>query len=87
MYIILFCTFLELIKRKSLIKIETKYLLAHKILYMLLEIFPESDKSCKDITRMFFGGNDLKFVDSNATINLVDISLSLQAYLKSRYST
>ena len=57
---------------------------AFVLMYMLLEIFPESDKSCKDITRMFFGGNDLKFVDSNATINLVDISLSLQAYLKSR---
>ena len=57
---------------------------AFALMYMLLEIFPESDKSCKDITRMFFGGNDLKFVDSNATINLVDISLSLQAYLKSR---
>ena len=36
-----------------------KRVLAEWILCMLLKIFPEADKSCKDCSRMFFGGKGL----------------------------
>lgn len=59
---------------------------AYILIYMLHEIFPESDKHCKDVTRMFFGGNKLVFMDDNASINFLDLSFSLQAFLKNKDS-
>ena len=33
--------------------------IAEMILFMLLKLFPEADPSCKDVSRMFFGGKGL----------------------------
>ena len=54
------------------------------LIQMLQMIFPESDKSCKDVARMFFGGKSLRMTDCDATINLYDISSSLQAFLRTK---
>lgn len=51
------------------------------LLKMLLEIFPEADQGCKDVTRMFFGGRCLGWVGADNLINLFDVALSLQACL------
>ncbi|EGT3617262.1 hypothetical protein FHH43_13705 [Clostridium perfringens] len=53
------------------------------IMLSLMEIFPERDKSCIDAARIFFGGcQELYKFDSKATINPVDLNLSVIQYLK-----
>lgn len=49
---------------------------------MLYIIFPEADQMCKsDISRMYFGGRKLLYVDPDAQINLVDVARSVEACL------
>lgn len=50
---------------------------AEIILSMLLEIFPEADKSCKDVSRMFFGG---KGVIGNVQDEVINIENLVEQY-------
>jgi len=54
----------------------------------LLMIFPEADASCKDITRMYFGGNKdklLHFDESMLTIDIESVIRNMTHYLKDKY--
>ena len=53
--------------------------------HALMEIFPEADKSCKDVSRMYFGGKKLMYFDE--TLPTVDTELllrNLAIYLEDR---
>ena len=41
------------------------------IICMLLQIFPEADKACKDLARVFLGGKKLLYIDETARFDLV----------------
>ena len=41
------------------------------IICMLLQIFPEADKACKDLARVFLGGKKLLYIDESARVDLV----------------
>lgn len=55
---------------------------AHIIIRLLSQLFPEADQQCKDLSRMFFGGKRLLYVNENARIGLFDLSVSVQTYIK-----
>ena len=55
---------------------------AEIMLAMLMEIFPEADKNCKDVSRMFLGGVGLLYEGYGNTINYFDVAISLQMYVK-----
>lgn len=42
------------------------------ILRILLELFPEADKNCRDTARMFFGGINVAYYDVNEPTFVVD---------------
>ena len=44
---------------------------------MLTKIFPECDGQCKNPDRMFFGGKELIYVNSEARIALVQLHSSV----------
>lgn len=46
--------------------------IAEILIGMLQKIFPYSDKACKDVSRLFFGGKRLLYCDENAHIHLVN---------------
>lgn len=54
---------------------------AKLILQMLYIIFPEADANCIEVARMFLGGKGVIDVEEK-TINIYDLSISMQAYLK-----
>ena len=56
---------------------------AEIILQLLLRLFPEADKSCKDTSRMFFGGKNLIFLNVENRIDIFSLSLATQGYMKS----
>jgi hypothetical protein len=41
----------------------TEYNKSHKIIEMLMDIFPEADKACSDCTHFYFGGKERIFAD------------------------
>lgn len=43
------------------------------IIQMLRRLFPESDKQCTDLSRVFLGGKDLFYLDINARLDLVKL--------------
>ena len=47
----------------------------------LMNLFPESDKACKDASRLFFGGLELIYSNYDKTINVPDLIDSMIAYL------
>lgn len=51
---------------------------AEIMLKMLLVIFPDADKSCKDVSRMFFGGKGLLRKVKEETINIVQLKDAFQ---------
>lgn len=48
---------------------------------MLEKIFPECDKSCKNLDRVFLGGKELIYVDGNAHIALVQLLHSFYVWI------
>lgn len=48
------------------------------IIHMLQYIFPEADKNCKDVSRLYLGGKGILYKDVDAEINIKDLSVSLQ---------
>jgi len=47
----------------------------------LMKLFPESDKACKDASRLFFGGLELLYSNYDKTINVPELIDSMIAYL------
>lgn len=54
---------------------------ANILLKMLRYIYPESDKACVDASRIFFGGKANLYVNEDASINVRDVAVCLQAYI------
>lgn len=54
---------------------------ANIMIAMLLEIFPQADKSCKDVSRMFFGGKGLDGEVCEETIDIVTLAEGFQRVL------
>ena len=55
------------------------------IIKLLMSIFPEADKSCKDCSRMFFGGKGLIYMESSSylsRLSLTDLSIAVNNYIK-----
>ena len=53
--------------------------------HALMEIFPEADKACKDVARMYFGGkNLLYFDDSIPTVDTELLLRNMTFFMKSR---
>lgn len=50
----------------------TNYKKVEAILRKLMEMFPQADKSCKDATRLFFGGTKLFVFDYSNQLNVID---------------
>lgn len=46
--------------------------LASVVIHSLLQLFPEADQSCKDLSRMFYGGRGVVYRDDSAQIELID---------------
>jgi len=47
----------------------------------LMKLFPEADKSCKDASRLFFGGLELIYNNYDKTINIPELIDSMIAYM------
>jgi hypothetical protein len=61
---------------------------AEIMLQALHKIFPEADKSCRDIARMYFGGkNLLHFNESSPTINAESLLRNMTICLRDRHGT
>ena len=50
------------------------------IMNMLLAMFPEADKMCRDLSRMFFGGKGLIGTVSEDTFHIVQLAMMFQKY-------
>ena len=48
------------------------------IISLLHQIFPEADKNCRDVSRLYLGGKGLLYEDLDAEINIKDLSISMQ---------
>lgn len=48
------------------------------IIGLLHQIFPEADRNCKDVSRLYLGGKGLLYEDMDAEINIKDLSISMQ---------
>ena len=60
----------------------------NRTIAMFMKIFPECDKSCKDVSRMFFGGKQLIYYDeSEYTVGLEQLDMNFSLYLKDRYGS
>lgn len=51
---------------------------------LLLQIFPEADKNCSDVSRLFLGGRKIVYMNPNAEINIRDMVLNLQIQLREK---
>lgn len=51
------------------------------IIRMLLKIFKEADQSCKDVSRMFFGGKGLIGQVESETIDIVNLATEFQRFV------
>lgn len=51
---------------------------------MLMEIFPECDPSCKDLSRFWVGGNDLFYYEEFNTLNLDNLQNAVISVIKER---
>lgn len=54
---------------------------AEIIIRMLMRIFPECDRQCSDLSRMFYGGTGV-IEQGQGTFNIVQLAISFQTYLR-----
>lgn len=47
--------------------------IAEMMLDMMLRVFPEADRSCSDVSRMFFGGKEVIYKDLTASFHFSDL--------------
>ena len=59
---------------------------AQAVILILMEIFPECDKACKDPARMFFGGKGLLYLNGkDEQLSYEQLFLSLDEYMRNQY--
>lgn len=57
-----------------------------KVINMLMTIFNGCDTSCKDISRMFFGGKNLFYYnENNLKVNILTLEMNFELYMKDTY--
>ena len=49
---------------------------------MLSKVFPESDRSCKDVTRMFFGGKRIKYFNEDNILRIENLVKACQCEME-----
>lgn len=49
---------------------------------MLIKVFPESDRSCKDVTRMFFGGKRIKYFNEDNILRIENLVKACQCEME-----
>lgn len=49
---------------------------------MLIKVFPESDKSCKDVARMFFGGKRIKYLNEDNVLRIENLVRACQCEME-----
>jgi len=54
------------------------------LIKVLLAIFPEADKNCSDVSRLFLGGKGILYFNPEAEINIRDMVLNLQTQLRKK---
>lgn len=59
--------------------------LKHALQLMLMEVFPEHDKSCKDLSRLWIGGKKVSFYKFENTLNLDNLLNSLVDSIHIKY--
>lgn len=52
--------------------------------HLLLYLFPEADKQCKDAARFFLGGKELIYLDETAKINVMDLAIAVQMFMRKK---
>lgn len=55
---------------------------AEIMLKLLRCIFPESDPACTDVSRMFFGGKKLVYLEPENQIDIYNVSIAAQTHMK-----
>lgn len=56
------------------------------IVHLLLKIFPESDKACKDKSRIFFGGKEIIYENYESYITIDELIINTYNFLKDKDS-
>lgn len=49
---------------------------------ILIKVFPESDRSCKDVTRMFFGGKRIKYFNEDNILRIENLVKACQCEME-----
>jgi len=84
-------TFSSINKSKFRVVLLLSEIIADKEMYntvirQLMIIFPECDKSCKDASRMFFGGKNLFYYNQDQpTLDTKTLSMNFEKYMSDRY--
>lgn len=55
---------------------------AEIIIKLLMTLFPEADKSCKDVSRMFFGGKGLLEMHPKSTFRLDSLAMEVEGMVR-----
>lgn len=58
------------------------------IIKLLMTVFPEADKMCKDCCRMFFGGKGIIYMESYpylSRLSLIDLASAVNNYIKDNF--
>ncbi len=61
---------------------------AEGIIKLLMTIYPDADKACKDCCRMFFGGKGITHMSSNpylSRLTIINLSSAVECYIKDKY--
>ena len=51
---------------------------------MMIKVFPESDKTCKDVARIFYGGKGIKYFNERNVLNIERLVVAFQTEMKKR---
>jgi hypothetical protein len=60
-------------------------ILAKYIQIALMAVFNECDRACKDISRMYYGGKKLLYVNDDSCFDFNDLTMSYVEFLKDKY--
>lgn len=59
---------------------------AEIIIHALAEIFPECDPQCREVSRLFFGGKGVFYLDKKAEINIINLMFGMVSYHRDKDS-
>lgn len=51
---------------------------------MMIKVFPESDQTCRDVTRMFYGGKGIKYFNERNVLNIERLVVAFQTEMQER---